>query len=328
MPADGDHELSPSALLTRCGEIEGFEAFVIALGFPSLDDWIASWLARDGLSLAQEVWPVGVDPHWIASVGLPLLDQVQQQQRSGGRSLLGLAAMPGCGKSTLCAWIKAAAAASMDLAVEVVSIDDFYFEGSRLDEVMRGNPWQAPRGIPGSHDLVLLAQCLSQWRQHGVFQCPVFDKSLRQGRGDRAGFREVQADLLILEGWFVGVGHWGDHRHDQHSQDLAPLTPAELSYRAVVRDNLIAYQQAWDALDLLWHLCPTSLAHVTTWKQQQNAAMYQGTGVKMSDADLGQMTRSLQVCIPEFALLHERPADVVLRVNTQRQVEEVLLAGD
>ena len=39
------------------------------------------------------------------------------------------------------------------------------------------------------------------------------------------------------------------------------------------------------------------------------------------------MTRSLQVCIPESALVSGRSADVVLRVDAQRQVREVRLAG-
>ena len=81
----------------------GFESLVGALGYDSLADWLARWAAIDGLSLAHEAWPVGVDPRWIASVGLPLLDHVQQ---SPPRSLLGLAAMPGCGKSTLVSLIQ------------------------------------------------------------------------------------------------------------------------------------------------------------------------------------------------------------------------------
>ena len=54
--------------LQRCREIRGFEALVGALGYDSLDDWLARWAAIDGLSLAREAWPVGVDPRWIASV--------------------------------------------------------------------------------------------------------------------------------------------------------------------------------------------------------------------------------------------------------------------
>ena len=132
--------------LQRCREIRGFEALVGALGYDSLTEWLARWAAIDGLSLARETWPVGVDPRWIASVGLPLLDHVQQ---SPPRSLLGLAAMPGCGKSTLCAWLKAAAA-RLGMAVEVVSLDDFYFPGEQLESACLLYTSPSPRDQRGS----------------------------------------------------------------------------------------------------------------------------------------------------------------------------------
>jgi D-glycerate 3-kinase len=310
-----------SSPLERCGEIEGFEALTMALGYGSLADWIARWAAEDGLSLAREAWPVAVDPAWIASVGLPLLDQLQRLDRLGERALLGLAAMPGCGKTTLCAWLKRAAA-SQDLTVEVVSLDDFYFEGQALDAAMRDNPWRAPRGIPGSHDVELLQRCLRQWRSDGAFESPVFDKSLRQGRGDRAGWRALKADLLILEGWFVGAGPW-----PASEPELMSLAPGESAYRPVIQRNLAPYQALWRELDCFWQLRPTALSHVMAWKRQQNQTQQQQTGAGLSDSELEAMTRSLQVCMPEAALVAGRSPDVVLQVTAQRGLQAVELAG-
>lgn len=323
MQAHHDLDRPASEQLNRCREIPGFESLVAALGYDSLADWLARWAAIDGLSLAHEAWPVGVDPRWIASVGLPLLDQVQQ---SPPRSLLGLAAMPGCGKSTLCAWIKAAAA-RLGMAVEVLSLDDFYFPGEQLESAMAGNPWQAPRGIPGSHDAGLLLRALQQWRNEGTCEVPVFDKALRQGRGDRAGTRLLSADRLILEGWFVGAGPWAAARHGELSTGLTPLSPAELAYRPVIERNLAPYQAVWRLLDGLWQLSPTTLSTVLAWKRQQNQSQQQQSGSALAEQDLETMTRSLQVSIPESALVAGRSADVVLRVDAQRQVQEVRLAG-
>ncbi len=323
MPANHDFDLTASEQLNRCREIGGFEALVAALGYDSLVDWLARWTAIDGLSLAREAWPVGVDPRWIASVGLPLLDQVQQ---SPPCSLLGLAAMPGCGKSTLCAWIKAAAA-RLGMVVEVLSLDDFYFPGEQLESAMAGNPWQAPRGIPGSHDVELLLRALQQWRNEGTCEVPVFDKALRQGRGDRAGTRLLNTDRLILEGWFVGAGSWPASRHGELSADLTPLSPSELAYRPVIERNLAPYQEVWRLLDGLWQLSPTTLSTVMAWKRQQNQSQQQQSGFGLAEHELDTMTRSLQVCIPESALVAGRSADVVLRVDAERRVHEVRLAG-
>ena len=63
---------------------------------------------------------------------------------------------------------------------------------------MAGNPWGVPRAIPGSHDLELMATALDQWRETGVLNAPRFDKSLRQGRGDRS---ESDPKRHIHAGW-------------------------------------------------------------------------------------------------------------------------------
>ena len=183
------------------------------------------------------------------------------------------------------------------------------------------------RGIPGSHDVELLLHALRQWRNAGTCEVPVFDKALRQGRGDRAGTRRLSADRLILEGWFVGAGPWAATRHGELSADLTPLSPAELAYRPVIERNLAPYQEVWRLLDGLWQLSPTTLSTVMAWKRQQNQSQQQESGAGLAEQDLQTMTRSLQVCIPESALVSGRSADVVLRVDAQRQVHEVRLAG-
>ena len=122
---------------------------------------VERWLAQQHKSgryrIALDHWHPQAAPDWLWSVGLPLLSLAEKW--SGNRRLIGFSALPGCGKTTLGQWIEAAAKA-LDLSVQVVSLDDFYFEAKRLDEAMRGNPWGVPRALPGSHDLGLLQECL------------------------------------------------------------------------------------------------------------------------------------------------------------------------
>ena len=122
-------------------------------------------------------------------------------------------------------WIEAAAKA-LHLSIQVVSLDDFYFEAERLDAAMRGNPWGVPRALPGSHDLPLLQDCLQRWRQREDVLVPCFDKAKRQGRGDRSGWRRCNADLLIFEGWFVGCRSSNATADEPHLE--IALTPQEL----------------------------------------------------------------------------------------------------
>ena len=148
-----------------------------------------------------DLWPANASPDWLWSLGLPLLTEAARDQTQ--RHLIGLSALPGCGKTTLGHWLERAAQ-QLGLPLQVVSIDDFYFDAERLEQAMRGNPWGVPRALPGSHDLPLLCQTLSRWKRGEHVDLPQFDKSLRQGRGDRCGWRSCSAQILVLEGWFVG----------------------------------------------------------------------------------------------------------------------------
>ena len=125
-------------------------------------------------------------------------------RHQGQRWLLGFSALPGCGKTSLGHWLEAAAE-RLGLSLQVMSIDDFYFSADALDRSMQGNPWGVPRALPGSHELPLLQSTLEQWSAGGHPRHPTFDKALRQGRGDRSGWRTCTADVIVLEGWFVGV---------------------------------------------------------------------------------------------------------------------------
>ena len=102
---------------------------------------------------------------------------------------------------------------------------------------MKGNPWGVPRALPGSHDLQLLQHTLELWRKGHPIQCPRFDKALRNGRGDRSGWRACHADLLVLEGWFVGCP--AGYEAERKEEGLEPpVTASELAYRKQTEEIL------------------------------------------------------------------------------------------
>ena len=73
----------------------------------------------------------------------------------------------------------------LGLSLQVVSIDDFYLDAAGLDLAMQGNPW----GVPGP--CLAAMTCPYCWIASSPGDkeqpsLPIFDKSLRQGRGDRA----------------------------------------------------------------------------------------------------------------------------------------------
>ena len=107
------------------------------LGLGDVESWFAQQRNSGRHRVALDHWHPKAAPDWLWSVGLPVLSLGEQWL--GERRLLGLSALPGCGKTTLGQWIEAAARA-LHLSIEVVSLDDFYFEAERLDAAMQGNP--------------------------------------------------------------------------------------------------------------------------------------------------------------------------------------------
>ena len=287
---------------------------------------VASWSAQQRNSgrhrVALDHWHPRAAPDWLWSVGLPLLSLGDQWL--GERRLLGLSALPGCGKTTLGQWIEAAAK-ELGLSIQVVSLDDFYCEAERLDAAISGNPWGVPRALPGSHDLELLQECLQVWRQGDHVLMPCFDKAKRQGRGDRSGWRRCDADLLIFEGWFVGCRSNADPTADEPHLEF-PLTPQELEWRQKLQPVLALYEATWSCFDQLWQLRATDFNAPWRWKRQQEATLETERGASLPSADLDRFIRMILCSLPSSSFQTMR-ADVVVEVDPDRNLKRIHLQG-
>ena len=287
---------------------------------------VASWSAQQRNSgrhrVALDHWHPRAAPDWLWSVGLPLLSLGDQWL--GERRLLGLSALPGCGKTTLGQWIEAAAK-ELGLSIQVVSLDDFYFEAERLDAAISGNPWGVPRALPGSHDLELLQECLQVWRQGDHVLMPCFDKAKRQGRGDRSGWRRCDADLLLFEGWFVGCRSNADPTADEPHLEF-PLTPEELEWRQKLQPVLALYEATWSCFDQLWQLRATDFNAPWRWKRQQEATLQAERGASLSSSELDRFIRMILCSLPSSSFQTMR-ADVVVEVDPDRNLKRIHLQG-
>ena len=291
------------------------------LGLGDLESWLTQQRLSRRPQVAIDQWHPKAAPDWLWSIGLPLLSLAEQWQ--GERRLLGFSALPGCGKTTLGQWIEAAAK-ELRLSIQVVSLDDFYFEADRLDAAMRGNPWGVPRALPGSHDLKLLHECLQAWRQGENVLMPCFDKAKRHGRGDRSGWRRCDADLLILEGWFVGCRSNGDSDPDEpHLEE--PLTPQELKWRQKLQPVLANYEATWGCFDQLWQLRAKDFNAPLLWKRQQEATLQLERGSSLSDSELDRFIRMILCSLPSSSFQTMR-ADVVVEVDPDRTLRRIHLS--
>ena len=327
---------------------KGLSLLLETLGWSDPDLWWSHWQQRGGFDLARRVWPADVKDEWLLGVALPLLSQVEALLERGCRSLLGLSALPGCGKTSLCEWL-VQASAELGWSIAFLSIDDFYWPGPELDRRMAGNPWGVPRAIPGSHDLELMATALDQWRETGELYAPRFDKSLRQGRGDRSEWLRSSPDLVVLEGWFVGVfvspevccaknqsqqQSTAQERSVRNSSldqcsgqkpDSLQLTPEELLYREQLIRLLPDYAPIWNRIDKLWHFKAQSSTSSRLWKRQQVATQAKTTGVELSQSAVQDFVRMIETAFPAAWLQNLPQSDVVIDLTNQRAVREITL---
>ena len=291
------------------------------LDVPDPVAWEQRWRSSQLLEATLNLWPASASPDWLWSLGLPLLTEAARDQ--GQRRLIGLSALPGCGKTTLGHWLERAAQ-QLDLPLQVVSIDDFYFEAERLDQAMGGNPWGVPRALPGSHDLPLLLQTLSRWKDGEQVDLPQFDKSLRQGRGDRCGWRSCSAQILLLEGWFVGCQPLAQNTSiELGCEHLFPsIRSEERDARAAVQDELRRYEQIWSELDSLWQIAAQDFRSPQIWKRQQEQQMLQNTGVALDSDSLKGFIRMILTAIPPQSF-DRIQADVRVEVDPERRLRQL-----
>jgi D-glycerate 3-kinase len=289
------------------------------LGIENFEEWRQSWI-RQYANLGLDAWHSNSSADWLWSLGLPILSLACKEPAR--KRLIGLSALPGCGKSSLGIWLETAAR-NLDLSLQVVSIDDFYFPADQLERSMQGNPWGVPRALPGSHDVKLLQQTLAHWQQGQDVQCPQFDKALRNGRGDRSGWRACNADLLVLEGWFVGCE--GGYDPTLQERELEPpLTANELGYRKQTEQNLQSYQPIWTQLDQLWQLRATDSQSPRLWKRQQEHDMQTSRGSSLNGSELDGFIRMILSAIPSETVKNI-PADIVLDVDSSRELTRIHL---
>lgn len=135
---------------------------------------------------------------------LPLLARAQQRfQQRGRRVVIGLNGPVGAGKSTLARQLNQLAS-RFGLRLAVASIDDAYRPLPERRRLLEGNPFGVSRVPPGTHDIPLMLEAIERWQQGGVLRLPRFNKTLEGGEGERDGWVEFDADVLVLEGWLIG----------------------------------------------------------------------------------------------------------------------------
>ena len=302
--------------------LDKFEKLIIDIGWESLDDWFNFWNNKRNILSIDQYWNNKVNDDWIWGLALPLLSQAYKSHNNfSNRKIIGISALPGTGKTTLGKWLEAISL-KLNFKIAVISIDDFYLPSDEMKLAIMNNPWNVSRGFPGSHSVKLMYEKLLNWKTNGQLYVPVYDKSLRDGLGDRSHWRLDNPDLLILEGWFLGIEPL--EIDDDQLINSSELSPDEFTYRLKIQKNLHKYLDVWNLIDNIWHLKPLKFEYMNKWKLNQEKEMFLQKGKALKDEKLSNFLRMLNVSIPikSFDLINSYS---LLLINQERNLIEARL---
>lgn len=161
--------------------------------------------------------------------------------------VVGISAPQGCGKTTLVSQLQELLIGD-GCPTASVSLDDYYLTGAEQDALAAKYPDNGLlkfRGNAGSHDLQLAKANLEELKGCNVagkkVQVPRYDKSLREGRGDRAAKETWPAldgplQVVLLEGWMLGFKPVGEAAVAAVDKQLVPVDKFLEKYAAAMEN--------------------------------------------------------------------------------------------
>ncbi len=206
---------------------------------------------------------------------LPLVSWVRTQHHPGEALIVGINGAQGTGKSTLAAFVRLALESRAGWRVAVLSIDDFYLTRAERKELGDNvHPLMETRGVPGTHDVQMLAHCVERLKtlESGAsLALPRFDKS-RDDRADPDSWPLVSGpiDLIVLEGWCVGCTAQAGDDLLEPINTLEREEDASGEWRRYVNDQIEGrYSDIFATLDALIFLQAPNFEAVYRWRLEQ-----------------------------------------------------------
>ncbi|RIB09276.1 P-loop containing nucleoside triphosphate hydrolase protein [Gigaspora rosea] len=216
--------------------------------------------------------------------------------------IVGINGPQGCGKTTIVNQIIQHLKNSNNLSVVGCSSDDFYLTFNDQCQLALSNPGNKLlefRGEPGTHDIALGKEVLSRLYDDinnpdksnvNDVLIPFYDKSLKNGRGDRANvdrWNKVSPpfDIILFEGWSLGFKHLSKSQLEkiyfssksfttEHDSSVLKLVSHSLSHLLSINENLQNYEKEWyKFFDIFVHIDANDINYVYQWRLEQERNM-------------------------------------------------------
>ncbi|MEC4986993.1 MAG: glycerate kinase [Oscillatoria sp. PMC 1068.18] len=306
-------------------KVNGFEKIqqrsrLFSVVYPEVVELCTNFGIQNSHETQETLWKL-----WLP-IAIQLAEKRQQLQRPFIQGILG---GQGTGKTTLTAILKLILQ-HFNYPTLTFSLDDLYktyLERERLKQQDSRLIW---RGPPGTHDVKLGIDILDQLRQPNrkyPLLIPRFDKSLFGGKGDRSEPERVDAvDLILFEGWFVGVRPINDQAFLATPPPI--ITPEDRKFAQDCHQKLKEYLPLWEQLDSLMVLYPVDYRLSKKWRQEAEQKMVAQGKSGMSDEEVEKFVEYFWISLhPELfitPLLHNSEVvDLVVEIDRDRTPKSV-----
>ena len=251
---------------------------------------------------------------------------VAKQQALNNTLVVGVNGCQGSGKSTLVEFLSLVLTHQYQLSCVCLSLDDFYFNQSKRQQLANDiHPLLATRGVPGTHDLVLAKNTITDLLNGTATLVPRFDKA-NDNPFPRSQWPKIenQVDVILLEGWCLAVQPQAEQALKTPVNQLEAQQDTHGIWRRYVNRALEDYQGLHQHIDFLMMLEAPSFDCVYRWRQQQerqlarsvaadNKGVMNDAQVKAFIAYFERLTRHSLASLPPLC-------DVCFQLDEQRQV--------
>lgn len=307
--------------------------------------WPSEFLNRQGLKIEAVgeqayrlleglILPEPVARH-LCSVYWPMAQLLAARMRGHSEPLLlGFNGAQGTGKSTA-AQILARVLEAQGWRVCTLSIDDLYLTRAEREKLAEDvHPLLATRGVPGTHDLALGEQLLSQLRRADAntrTAIPRFNKAADDRLPSSEWTHYIgRPDLIIFEGWCVGARPQPSSMLPTPCNSLERQEDPQQSWRAHVNQQLVDYQSLFAQLDRLVMLKAPSFHQVYEWRALQEQGLAQALSKEqravsrlMSPAELVRFISHYERLTRWILMEMPSRADIVLELDSGHKVVNV-----
>jgi D-glycerate 3-kinase len=268
----------------------------------------------------------------------PLAKRIFSQfTKNNGAYFVGINGCQGSGKSTLTDFIAEYLTYTYQLTIVVMSLDDFYFTGEKRQQLADDiHPLLATRGVPGTHDMTMLASTLTKLKaQQTGFTIPRFNKATDEPYlKEQWPIVKKPADIILLEGWCWGVKPQTDEQLKAPVNELELKHDSKGDWRYYVNQQLKNnYQPLYKTMDFWLALQAPSFDCVYQWRLEQEKKLQdKNIGLLnskiMKSAGVLNFTQYFQRLSVQACLSISQSADAIFYLDYARNVSKTPFMED